>query len=251
MCPDLAAQVDIPHAARSALDTLRLQRLQKQAAVLTHATSPKATQPPLHDTLQASEAPGTFSQGMDPSETARAGETSQQTELLRPRGPPGAGHPSQPQAPSLHEAPSCPEAPVQDSSSHLPPMESFLMSSSGVADASISSEAEPSSAPPLKDTMLDSVDSFTSTIMQAASHRLQTAAAAETGTAAAPVQNDAAANEEAGMERGSHQEVAEDEMLLRQVEEDGSARADCSSAAFGEDGDEALLQSLLAGENQS
>lgn len=58
MC--LLAQVDIPNAARSALDTLKQQRLQRQALASTAAAPKPSTLsllPPLEDTLPPSLAP--------------------------------------------------------------------------------------------------------------------------------------------------------------------------------------------------
>ena len=109
--------MDIPHAARSALDILRTKRLQKHSSRPTLASSPTAASPPLHDTLPNSEAP------RDPSQ---------------PRGV---------SAP-IEKAP-------QPAELDMPPMDSTLPNitlehSDGVL------ESEPD-MPPLDDTALDAV----------------------------------------------------------------------------------------------
>ncbi len=69
MC--VLAQVDIPNAARSALDTLKQQRLQRQALASTAAAPKPSTLsllPPLEDTLPPSLAPADIDRNPAPLE---------------------------------------------------------------------------------------------------------------------------------------------------------------------------------------
>ncbi|KAL3161372.1 hypothetical protein ABBQ32_010265 [Trebouxia sp. C0010 RCD-2024] len=63
----LKKQVDLPHAARSALDILTAQRLQKHFSRPAPAASPTLAFPPLQDTLPLSEPPSDPSQSRDSS----------------------------------------------------------------------------------------------------------------------------------------------------------------------------------------
>ena len=116
-CIGLGAQVDIPHAARSALDVLRAQRLQKHSAHPTAASSPMLSSPPLHDTLAPSEPPSNPSQAKERSKLSPIRDT-------------------------------------QPSGLDMPPVNSTLPSSTLQGPSSGASESQPDMAP-LDDTALD------------------------------------------------------------------------------------------------
>lgn len=110
--------MDLPNAARSALNVLRAQRLQKHSSCPTAASSPVVASPPLHGTLPSSEP---------------------------------SGHPSQPK-----EGSSLP--PIRDmqqpSGLDMPPVNSTLPNVTFEGLSNGSSESQPD-MPPLDDTAFD------------------------------------------------------------------------------------------------
>ena len=209
------AQVDNPHAARSALNTLKSQRLQKQAPDL--APSPAAASPPLHDTLPASGGP------IDPPQLS---DPSQATSPPQPRVASQGRDPSQPAAHGL------------------PVMGSMLTSADDLLDRSKAPAAVSSDMPPVEDTVLDPMDESLALDRHAAAAKAQAGAQIDRRTSLASVQD----TMDSDLAENGQQEAGDDDTLIRQAVEDDKAGAECSSPALAEDDDEMLLRSLLAEE---
>lgn len=191
------AQVDIPHAARSALDILRSQRLQKHSSRPAVPFSPTGGPPPLQDTLPLSESPRDPFQAKDSSPV---------------------------------------RDPLQPSHVDMPPMDNTLPPSA-LDSRNRVLESEPG-MPPLDDT---AVDSRTTGDIQS------TECASPLGTEAG---GKTVLHEVCGMRAdqagNGHEEVGDDELLLKQaVAEELLGAGRSSPAPVQDDDDEALLHSLI------
>ena len=211
-------QVDIPHAARSALDTLRSQRLQKQASTPNLGPSPAAASPPLYDTLPASGGPNDPSQLSDHSQG-------------RSCSPPGiTSQGRDPSQPAVHA---------------LPAVEKTLVDAGDLLDHSKGPKGgSVSDMPPLEDTMMDPMNEVLAMDKHAASAKARTGGEIDSRTLLAPVQDTV----DSGLAGDSQLEAGDDEKLIRQAVENEKAGDERSSPAPAEDDDEVLLQSLLAEE---
>lgn len=204
------AQVEIPHAARSALDALRAERLQKHSAAVP---SPMLASPPLHDTLPPSEPPG------DPSQ------------------PEGGADPSPP------------KEPLQPSGLDMPPVSNTLPNSIPEGPSHGALEAQ-HDVPSSNDMEMHSKGLDMQAAEQAAHLGKETSGKTAAAAAAAPMYDTLDLDPSMTLGQvGSEQEeeeVGDDEMLIRQAVSDEAAGAGRTSPCPGQDDDdEALLQSLL------